>query len=316
MRRKIILDCDPGHDDMMAIMLAAASDELEILGITTVAGNQTGEKTFENARKVLTLIDRGDLPLARGADKPLVRELITAPQIHGKSGLDGAELPEPNVPWLDCHGADFIVDTVKASKEKVTLVPTGPLTNIGLALIKAPEIKKNIEEIVLMGGAIYDSNMTPGSEFNIFVDPEAAREVFLSGLPVSMIGLDVTNKSLMSFDQAAEITSWGGKISSVVGPLMSFFAQANLDYFGINGAPVHDALTVATLIKPEVVSFEHWFVDIETQGELTRGQTVADVYGVTKKKPNCRVAMKVNNELFMSILMEAVKKLDARQKGS
>ncbi len=312
MAKKIILDCDPGHDDMMAIMLAAASDELEILGITTVAGNQTGDRTFENARKVLTLIKRGDIPLTRGADKPLVRELVTAPQIHGSSGLEGAELPEADVPWLDGHAADFIIDTVKAAKEKITLVPTGPLTNIGLALIKAPEIKENIEEIVLMGGAVYDSNMTPGAEFNIFVDPEAAREVFLSGLAVTMVGLDVTNKSLMSFAQTEEISRWGGKISSVVGPLMKFFAQANLDYFGINGAPVHDALTVATLIKPEVVDFKHWFVDIETKGELTRGQTVADVYRVTKKKPNCRVAMKVNNDLFMSMLMEAIKKLDAQ----
>ncbi len=312
MSRKIILDCDPGHDDMMAIMLAAASEELEILGITTVAGNQTGEKTFENARRVLTLIGREDLPLARGADKPIIRELITAPQIHGKSGLDGAELPGPDAPYLDCHAVDFIVDTVKASNEKVTLVPTGPLTNIGLALIKSPEIKENIEEIVLMGGAVYDSNMTPGAEFNIFVDPEAAREVFLSGLPVTMVGLDVTNKSLMSFDQAEEISSWGGRVSSVVGPLMRFFAQANLDYFGINGAPIHDALTVAVLVNPAVVEFEHWFVDIETQGELTRGQTVADVYGVTGNKPNCRVAMKVNNDMFISIMMDAVRRLDSK----
>lgn len=308
---KIILDCDPGHDDMMAIMLAAASDELELLGITTVAGNQTGAKTFENARKIITLMGL-DVPLARGADKPIVRELITAPQIHGTSGLDGAELPGADAPFLDCHAVDFIIDTVKASKEKVTLVPTGPLTNIGLALIKAPEIKGNIEQIVLMGGAVYDSNMTPGSEFNIFVDPEAAREVFLCGLPVTMVGLDVTNKSLMSFEQAEEMISWGGKISSVVGPLMKFFGQANLDYFGINGAPIHDALTVATLVNPDVVEFENWFVDIETKGELTRGQTVADVYKVTGNNPNCRVAMKVNNDLFMSIMMNAVKVLDEK----
>ena len=306
---RIILDCDPGHDDMMAIMLAAASDELELLGITTVAGNQTGEKTFENARKIINLLGL-DVPLARGADKPIIRELITAPQIHGTSGLDGAELPGPDAPYLDCHAVDFIIDTVKSSKEKITLVPTGPLTNIGLALIKAPEIKANIKEIVLMGGAVYDSNMTPGAEFNIFVDPEAAREVFLSGLPVTMVGLDVTNKSLMSFEQAEEMTGWGGKISSLVGPLMRFFAQANLDYFGIKGAPIHDALTVATLVNPDVVEFENYFVDIETQGELTRGQTVADVYGVTGKEPNCRVAMKVNNDLFMSIMMDAIRVLD------
>ena len=309
---KIILDCDPGHDDMMAIMLASISPEIEILGITTVAGNQTGDKTFENARRILTLIGRSDIPLARGADKPIVRELITAPQIHGSSGLDGAELPGPDAPFLDCHAIDFIIDTVRASETGVTLVPTGPLTNIGLALIKSPDIKKNIKEIVLMGGAVYDSNMTPGSEFNIFVDPEAAREVFLSGLPITMVGLDVTNKSLMSFEQTEEMSSWGGRISSVVGPLMKFFAQANYDYFGIKGAPIHDALTVATLVNPAVVECENYFVDIETKGELTRGQTVADVYGVTGKAPNCRVAMRVNNDLFMSIMMDAIKALDAK----
>lgn len=306
---KIILDCDPGHDDMMAIMLATASSELELLGITTVAGNQTGPKTFENARRIITLLGI-DVPLARGSDRPITRELITAPQIHGSSGLDGAELPGPDAPFLNCHAVDFIIDTLKASDEKITLVPTGPLTNIGLALIKAPEIKDKIKEIVLMGGAVYDSNMTPGSEFNIFVDPEAAREVFLSGLAVTMVGLDVTNKSLLSFAQADEMISWGGKISSVVGPLMKFFAQANLDYFGINGAPIHDALTVATLVNHSVVEFENWYVDVETRGELTRGQTVADVYGVTGNEPNCKVAMKVNNDLFMSIMMDAVRKLD------
>jgi len=309
---KIILDCDPGHDDMMAIMLASVSKNIEILGITTVAGNQTGEKTFENARRILTLIGREDLPLARGADKPIIRDLITAPQIHGTSGLDGAELPGPDAPYLDCHAVDFIIDTVRASKDKVTLVPTGPLTNIGLAFIKAPDIKKNIKEVVLMGGAVYDSNMTPGSEFNIFVDPEAAREVFLSGLPITMVGLDVTNKSLMSFEQTEEMSSWGGKISSIVGPLMKFFAQANYDYFGIKGAPIHDALTVATLVNSDVVECENYFVDIETMGELTRGQTVADVYGVTGKEPNCKVAMKVNNDLFVSIMMDAIKALDAK----
>ena len=309
---KIILDCDPGHDDMMAIMLASASDEIEILGITTVAGNQIGEKTFENARRILTLIGREDIPLARGCDKPLVRELMIAPQIHGSSGLDGAELPGPDAPYLDCHAVDLIIDTVKASSEKVTLVPTGPLTNIALAFIKAPEIKENISEIILMGGAVYDSNMTPGSEFNIYVDPEAAREVFLSGLPVTMIGLDVTNKSLMSFKQTEEMSSWGGKISSVVGPLMKFFAQANYDYFGIEGAPIHDALAVAALIDPSVVECENWFVDIETQGELTRGQTVADVYGVTGKEPNCRVAMKVDVGKFIGMMMNAIGKLDEK----
>jgi inosine-uridine nucleoside N-ribohydrolase len=191
--KKILLDCDPGHDDMMAIMLASVDSNIEVLGLTTVAGNQTGDKTFINARSILTLLGREDIPLARGADKPLTRELVVAPEIHGKSGLDGARLPEPLAPYLDCHAADFIIDTLKASNEKVTLVPTGPLTNVALALIKAPEIREKISDIVLMGGGVYDSNITPAAEFNIYVDPEAARIVFQSGVPLTMIGLDVPN---------------------------------------------------------------------------------------------------------------------------
>lgn len=310
--RKIILDCDPGHDDMMAIILAAASNKIEFKGITTVAGNQTGEKTFDNARRILTLINRKDIPLARGCDKPLMRKLRIAPEIHGVSGLDGAELPMADAPYLNCHAVDFIINTLKESTEKITLAPTGPLTNIALALIKAPEIKEKIEEIILMGGGVFDSNITPAAEFNILVDPEAARTVFLSGLPLAMVSLDVTNKSLMTFEQIEEVINWNGKISSVVGPLLKFFANANYENFGFNGAPVHDALVIASIIDDEIVTYKDYFVDIETKGELTLGQTVTDVYGVTGKKPNCRVSVKADTKKFVSNMMNAIKELDGK----
>ncbi len=203
--KKIILDCDPGHDDMIAIMLAATREEIELLGITTVAGNQTGEKTFQNALKVLTLINKKYIKVARGFDKPILRELITAPKIHGVSGLDGANLPSPEVEPLKIHAVDFIIETLLKSEEKIYIVPTGPLTNIAISLIKEPKIKEKIEKIVLMGGAIYDSNITPSAEFNIYVDPEAAKIVFNSQVPIVMIGLDVTNKAQITFEDIEKI---------------------------------------------------------------------------------------------------------------
>jgi len=280
-----------------------------------VAGNQTGPKTFENARKILTLINRPDIPLARGADGPLFRDLVVAPQIHGSSGLDGAELPEPKVRALEEGAVDFIIRTLKASPDKITLVPTGPLTNIALTFLKEPGIKEKVEEIVLMGGAVYDSNITPGAEFNIYVDPEAARIVYNSGVPVTMIGLDVTNKSLMTFPVIRDMISWNGPVSRIVGPLMDFFARMNRDNFGIEGAPVHDALAVARVIDPEVVKTRHLNVDIETSGELTRGQTVADVYKVTGKAPNCHVALEVDVDRFLHLLLGAISRLDATLAG-
>ena len=255
--KKIIHDCDPGHDDMIAIMVACASEEVDLLGITTVAGNQTGEKTFLNAQKVLTLIQEWNVALARGCDKPLFRDLETAPFIHGDSGLDGVALPEPKVKYLDISAVDFMERTLKASKDKVILVSTGPLTNVALLLLKAPEIKSKIERIVLIGGAAHDSNITPGAEFNIYVDPEAADIVFRSGLPITQVGLDVTNKSLLTYKDIEYITSLNGKVSKFTGPLLKFFADMNKRTFGINGAPVHDALAMAVAINPNIVKTEY-----------------------------------------------------------
>jgi len=308
---KMLIDCDPGHDDMMAIMLACASPELELLGVSTVAGNQTGEKTHRNALRTLTLIGRTDIPVARGADKPLLRALTVAPEIHGVSGLDGADLPEPAFQGLPEHAADFLIRTIMESREPVTLVPTGPLTNVALALLKEPELARRVQRIVLMGGAVRESNITPAAEFNIYVDPEAARIVFGCGAPLVMVGLDVTNKARLSFKDIEELASWNGRVSRVVAPLLRFFAQTNREVFGFDGAPLHDALAVAHLVRPEVIKTRKMNVEIETAGELTRGRTVADVYGISRRPANAEVALEVDLPLFKEMLFQAIRKLDA-----
>jgi pyrimidine-specific ribonucleoside hydrolase len=308
---KILIDCDPGHDDMMAILLACASPELELLGVTTVAGNQTGEKTHRNALRTLTLIGRTDIPVARGADKPLLRDPIVAPEIHGVSGLDGADLPEPGFHGLAEHAVDFLIRTVMESREPVTLVPTGPLTNVALALLKQPELARRLRRIVLMGGAVRDSNVTPAAEFNIYVDPEAAKVVFGCGAPIVMVGLDATNRARLSFQDIDELASWNGRVSRVVAPLLVFFARANREVFGFDGAPLHDALAVAHLVRPEVIKTRKMNVVVETAGEFTRGRTVADVFGISRRPPNAEVALEVDLPLFKELLFQAIRKLDA-----
>jgi inosine-uridine nucleoside N-ribohydrolase len=307
---KILIDCDPGHDDMVAIMLACASPELEVLGVTTVAGNQTGAKTWNNALRILTLIGRQDVPAARGADRPLLREPIVAPEIHGVSGLDGADLPEPGFRGSGEHAVDFLVRTIMGSREPLTLVPTGPLTNVALALRREPALARRVERIVLMGGAVHDSNVTPAAEFNIYVDPEAARIVFECGAPIVMVGLDATNRARLSFADIEELGSWGGKVSRVVAPLLEFFARANREVFGFEGAPLHDALAVAHLLKPEVIRTRKMNVVVETAGQYTRGRTVADVYGISGRPPNAEVALEVDQPLFREILFRAIRTLD------
>lgn len=309
--KKIILDCDPGHDDMLAMILALSrSEDLKVLGITTVAGNQTGEKTYTNALKVLNLIGRQDVPVSRGFDRPLVREQVIAPQIHGVSGLDGAQLPEPKGLETKKHAVDFIIDTILGENEKIYLVPTGPLTNVAVALLKEPKIKEKLEKIVLMGGAARDSNFTPGAEFNIYADPEAARIVFESGVPIVMVGLDVTNRAIISYEDIDYLESLNGKVSRVIAPLLRFFANTNKEYFGINGAPVHDALAVSYLIDPTILSLKECHVDIETKGEFTYGQTVADLYDVTKKPKNAQVALDLDLEKFKKLVINAIRFFD------
>lgn len=307
----VIIDCDPGHDDMVAIMVAVASEQIDLLGVTTVAGNQTGEKTSLNARRILTLLGRNDIPIARGCDRPMVRDLRIAPDIHGESGLDGVDLPEPKVELRGEHAVDFLEATLRNAAGPVTLVPTGPLTNIGMLLRKAPEVAEKIERIVLMGGAVHDSNVTPAAEFNILVDPEAADIVFHSSIPVTMVGLDVTNRAMLESADFDALEAMGGRVSGIVAPLMRFFAGTYRSVFGIYGAPLHDALAMAAVAEPSVISTKRWYVAIETAGRYTTGQTLADVYGITGNDANADVAMDLDVSRFKEIIFETMRRLDA-----
>lgn len=309
--KRIILDCDPGHDDAIAIMLACASEELEVLGLTTVAGNQTGEKTLQNALRILTLI-KEDLPVAAGFDKPLLRELVTAPEIHGETGLDGAELPDPNIKPLAIHAVEFIIKNLLAAEDQIYLVATGPLTNIAGAIMLMPKIKEKIKKIVLMGGGIHDSNVTPAAEFNIYVDPEAAKIVFESGIPITMVGLDATNKALFTDEDISQLEKLGGKISTVTAQLLRYYSERVKSTVRISGAPLHDPLAVAAVIDPNILETVSLHVDVETQGEFTRGATVADLHGVTHKQPNAEVAFGLDLRKFKKLIFEAIRKLDKR----
>ncbi|MCG8477821.1 MAG: nucleoside hydrolase [Spirochaetales bacterium] len=309
---RILLDCDPGHDDMMAMMVASSHPGIELLGVTTVAGNQTGDRTFANAGKVLTLMRENDTPLARGCDHPLARELETAPNIHGVSGLDGADLPESTVVARTEHAVDFLERTLEAAEEPVTVVPTGPLTNIALLLRKNPAVAQKIERIVLMGGAVYDSNVTPAAEFNIYVDPEAAEIVFGCGRPITMVGLDVTNRAMLNLEEIDAVGERGGRVSRIVAPLLRFFAAAYDESFGVAGAPLHDALAVMASVEPDILSTRRLRVDVETHGAFTRGRTVVDVYGVTGGTPNADVAFELDVDRFKAIILDSIRDMDGR----
>ena len=237
--------------------------------------------------KILTLIGE-DLPVARGFDKPLFQELVTAPEIHGETGLDGADLPAPSVKPCEVHAVNFIVETLLSADDPVYLVPTGPLTNIAGALLLAPGVKEKIKRIVLMGGGVLESNKTPAAEFNIYVDPEAAKIVFESGIPITMVGLDATNKALFSLEDIEALSRLEWKSLHGCCPAVNFYAEQLEKFSGVRGAYLHDPLTVAAVIDPAVLDTRFLHVDIETKGEFTRGATVVDLYGVTGKNPMLR----------------------------
>lgn len=299
----IVLDCDPGHDDAIALLLAGAAPEVDVAAVTTVAGNQTLEKTTVNARRMLTVMDRSDIPVAAGMGEPLARELTIADHVHGESGLDGPDLPEPTVPEDDRHGVDLLIDTLRA-RESVTLVPVGPLTNIAVALKKAPDIRASIEEVVVMGGAIRKANITPAAEFNIYVDPEAARYVFESGLDVTMVGLDVTFASQVRPDEVETIRDLG-EVGGMVAAFLDFAAEYYTSTHGLEGYPIHDAVAVAHVID-DVVETERMRVDVETDSEFCDGRTVCDIDGRTDREPNVDVGVDLDRGRFLDRLVTAV----------
>ncbi len=305
MPRKIILDCDPGHDDAVAILLAHAHPEIDLLAVTTVAGNQTLAKTTLNARRICTL-GGIDVPIAAGASEPLTRALVVAEDIHGESGLDGPSLPEPTVDVVDRHAADLIVELVRAHPGEVTLVPVGPLTNVAEALRRSPGLDGEIREIVFMGGSAGRGNTTPLAEFNVKVDPEAAQLVLDADVPVTMVGLDITHQAAATEDVVRRIRALGSPVGDVVADLMVFFASTYLDVFGLPAPPLHDPVAVARVIAPELVRTQETFLAVETEGRWTAGATVVDLHGVLRRPPNAQVALELDVDGFWDLLIDAL----------
>ncbi|WP_219598640.1 pyrimidine-specific ribonucleoside hydrolase RihA [Aeromonas salmonicida] len=304
----VIVDCDPGHDDAIALILALASPELKVLAVTTSAGNQTQEKTLNNALRILTLLGRDDIPVAAGAPKPLARELIIADNVHGESGLDGPTLPDPAFAPQAMTGLELIAKSLRESPEPVTLVPTGPLTNIALLLAAHPELKPNIARIVLMGGAAGAGNWTPAAEFNIYVDPEAADMVFKSGIPITMCGLDVTHEAQVMDEDIARVRAIANPVARCVAGLLDFFMIYHRDpKWGFAGAPLHDPCTIAWLLAPALFHGVECRVDIETRGLHTTGMTVVDRYQLTGKPANALVLLGLDRPGFIDLLVERLR---------
>ncbi|MCF5727445.1 pyrimidine-specific ribonucleoside hydrolase RihA [Aeromonas veronii] len=307
----VILDCDPGHDDAIALILALASPELKVLAVTTSAGNQTPDKTLNNALRILTLLGRGDIPVAAGAPKPLARELIIADNVHGESGLDGPKLPDPAFAPQAMTGIELMAKCLRESPEPVTLVPTGPLTNIALLLAAHPELKSKIARIVLMGGAAGAGNWTPAAEFNIYVDPEAADMVFKSGIPITMCGLDVTHEAQVMEEDIERVRAITNPVAQCVAGLLDFFMIYHRDpKWGFAGAPLHDPCTIAWLLAPELFHGVECRVDIETRGEHTVGMTVVDRYGLTGKPANALVLLGLDRPGFIDLLVTRLRAFD------
>ena len=310
--RKIIIDTDPGQDDAAALMLAFAStEELEVLGITTVAGNVPLHLTSRNARIVCELCDRQNIPVYEGAIRPMVRTLVTAEHVHGKTGLDGAELPEPVMTAQQQHAVDFIIETIRAEPAgSVTICTLGPMTNVGLALQRAPDIAPRVREIVMMGGGFSEGgNITPAAEFNIYVDPHAVDLVLKSGIPVTMMPLDVTHQLMTSKARVARIAAIGTRPAKVMVEWLEFFERFDEEKYGSDGGPLHDPTVIAYLVKPELFSGRHCNVEIETQSELTMGMTVVDWWHVSGRKANVQVMRSVDADGFFDLLTERFARL-------
>jgi inosine-uridine nucleoside N-ribohydrolase len=302
MSQPIVLDCDPGQDDAIAILLALASPEVELRAITTVAGNQTLDKTTRNALKVLELAGRTDIPVAAGALGPLCRALRTAPDLHGESGLDGPVLPDPETCHLTGHAVDLLNELMEPG---LILVATGPLTNVALLLEQHPDVPDRAEAIVWMGGASREGNITPAAEFNAFVDPEAAAKVFASGIPLTMIGLDVTHQALFTRAHGERLRG-AGRAGRFVAELSDFFQPFHEKSFGSAGAPVHDALAVAHVIDPTLVTTRHVNVEIETKSRFCDGRTVVDHRAVTGRTPNAHVGVTLEADRFLELLCSRI----------
>ena len=306
-RQRIIIDCDPGQDDAVALFLAMASpEELEILGITAVAGNVPLELTQRNVRLMCDIAGRGDIPVFAGCDRPMVRELLTAEKVHGKTGIDGVDIVEPETPLQDRHAVDFIVETLRAAEdESVTLVPTGPLTNIGTVIDRAPDVLPKIRQLVIMGGAMREGgNYSPSAEFNILVDPHAADIVFTCGRPITSMGLDVTHQVLSTRARVERIRKLGSPVAEATAGMLGFFERHDSKKYGVEGAPLHDPCTIAWLIAPELFEGKFCNLSVETRSELTMGHTAIDFWHVTDRPHNVNWIYSVDADGFYDLLTE------------
>jgi len=306
--KPVILDVDPGHDDAVAIMLACGTPELDLLAVTTVAGNVPLDKTTRNALRILSLIGHTGVPVAAGASSPLHRPLKTAENIHGESGLEGPEIPNASFEPDERGATRLIADTLRETPEPVTLIPTGPLTNIATLLREHHDLSERIAHVSLMGGSVGLGNTTPAAEFNIYVDPEAAREVFDSGLPITMCGLDVTHQAGAGRAERENLRALG-HIGAVVAELLEFFASTHEDVFGFDSPPLHDAVAVAAVIEPRLLKARPMRVEVECESELTRGETVCDFYGVTGEPPNAEVGVELDRNGFFELLYRSLGRL-------
>lgn len=308
---KIVIDTDPGQDDAVAILLALASPEIKVLGITAVAGNVPLEMTARNARIVCELAGRTDVPVHAGCDRPLLQPLVTAEHIHGRTGLDGPDLPEPRMPLQKAHAVEFIVETLRREPPgSVTLCVLGPLTNIAMALRRAPDIASRIARIVLMGGACFEGgNITPAAEFNIYVDPEAADIVFGAGVPLVVLPLDVTHKALVTPARTARFHEMGTAVGTAVAEMTAFYERFDREKYGSEGAPLHDPCVVAWCLRPDIFSGREINVEVECRSELTRGMTVADWWGVTGRPANALFVGDLDAEAFFGLLTERLARL-------
>ena len=306
MATPIILDCDPGHDDAIALLLALGSPELELLGVTTTYGNQTLEKTTANALRVLELAGRGDVPVASGASAPLERKLVVAAHVHGESGLDGPTLPPPSLAPVSEDAVEWMAGAVADAAGPVTLIPTGPLTNVARYLDEHGA--DGLERIVLMGGAIAEGNMTPAAEFNVWADPEAAQAVLDAPLDVTMIGLDVTHKAVTGPDVQRRLRD-AGSIGVFVAELVDFFTVYHRETYGWDGAPIHDAVAVAHVLRPGLVQTKLRNVEVERESELCRGRTVVDLWHRTDRPANAHVGVDLDSAAFFDLLVERIGRL-------
>lgn len=310
--RKIIIDTDPGQDDAVAILLALASpSDIDVLGITAVAGNVPLHLTEKNARIVCELAGKPDTRVFAGCSAPMLQPLVTAEHVHGKTGLDGPQLDDPTMPLESQHAVDFIIETLRNEPSgTVTLCPLGPLTNIAMAFRKAPDIVERVQEIVLMGGAYFEvGNITPAAEFNIYVDPEAASVVFSCGRPITVMPLDVTHKALTTRARIDRFRAMGTKVGDMVAAWTDFFERFDMEKYGSEGAPLHDPCVIAYLIAPQLFTGRNINVEIETTSPLTRGMTVADWWGVTNKPVNAHFIGDLDAEGFYDLLVERIGQL-------